>query len=213
MASFAIGDVHGMMAKLNALLERLPFSPASDRLVFLGDLVDRGPRSREVMEKVMALRECMGSRLVCLKGNHEDLLLRAVDRGKTSDLVTWLYNGGGATLKSYGVAAPDDIPSSHLDFCRSLPSYWEDERHIFVHGDVDPLLPLLETPDEVLLWGRGMHPHILSEKIVVCGHTPQANGILKREKVICIDTGACYTYPGMGLLTAIDLSTYEIWQA
>lgn len=213
MTTFAIGDVHGMMAKLEALLERISFSPTRDRLVFLGDLIDRGPRSREVVERVLALKEWMGDRLVCLKGNHEQLLLEAVDGGTSENLMNWLYNGGGATLKSYGVDLPEKIPRAHLDFCRSLPSWWDDEKHLYVHGDVEPLLPPWRTSDEVLLWGRGMHPHTLTGKTVVCGHTPQAHDIFRREKVFCIDTGACYSYPGMGLLTAMDMSTYEIYQA
>ena len=162
---------------------------------------------------MLALKEYMGGRLVCLKGNHEELLLKAVDSGTAKDLMNWLSNGGGATLKSYGVKSPKDIPRTHLEFIRSFPLWWEDVENLYVHGDVEPLLPPSSTPDEVLLWGRGMHEHPLSGKIVVCGHTPQAHRVLRKEKLCCIDTGACYSYPGMGLLTALNMSTYEIYQA
>ncbi|MDH4099318.1 MAG: serine/threonine protein phosphatase [Nitrospirota bacterium] len=212
MATFAIGDVHGMMAKLDALLDKISFSPTRDRLVFLGDLIDRGPQSREVVERVLALKEYMGERLICLRGNHEEMLLNALDDKGRESLVVWLENGGAATMKSYGVDIPAKLPPAHRQFFRSLPLWWEDEDHLYVHADVEPDLQPWEMSEETLLWGRGMNEHTLSGKIVVCGHTPQAHRVLRKEWTCCIDTGACYSHPGMGLLTAMKMSTHEIYQ-
>lgn len=212
MATYVIGDVHGMAQKLDAMLDLIPLVPAEDLLIFVGDLIDRGPDSREVVERVMALKVNLPGRLVCLKGNHEDLLLNAAQSGSEEDLQYFLRNGGGATLQSYGVATPDRLPAHHLDFMRSLPCYWQDARHIVVHGGVDPHLALDDTPPQTFLWDRSMRGHARSGKTVVCGHTPQSNGVLMRDDVICIDTGACYTRSGMGVLSAINLETRTLYQ-
>lgn len=207
--TIAIGDVHGCLAALDALLTDIQPQP-DDTLVFLGDYVDRGPNVRGVLDRLIDLRrQC---RLVPLLGNHDEMLLQVHD-GRTELYVDWLLFGGSATLESYGTLRPEEIPANHIAFLRSCPLYHETDRHIFLHGTYLADLPLDQQPRQVLLWEslRACRPgpHC-SGKMAIVGHTSQKNGeILDLGYLKCIDT-RCY---GEGWLTALDVSSGRVWQA
>src|SRR5687768_4329818 len=149
----AIGDIHGSFTKLVNLLRHVTRHCGGDhdaRLVFLGDYIDRGARSREVVERLMQMQAAAPKEIVCLKGNHEDMIVAAAKGGL--DEAIWLDNGGAATLKNYGVRRARDIPVEHLAWFESLPVAITDEKRLFVHAGLMPGIPLQQQRADVLLW-------------------------------------------------------------
>jgi serine/threonine protein phosphatase 1 len=212
MRVLAIGDIHGCSKALDHLLAA--FVPRrNDLLITLGDYVDRGPDSSGVIERLLGLRgKC---HLVCLRGNHEQIML---DARKGHDRFTeWIHTGGHATLASYAppgskVGGMPDVPDAHWKFLEKQCVDWhETDTHMFVHAGVDPELPLEDQPEVMLRWERFRNPKPhLSGKIMVCGHTSQKSGTPKNfGHAICIDTDVCRK----GWLTCYEITTGYIWQA
>ncbi len=207
--TLAIGDVHGCLTQLDALLPAIA-PTAEDHLIFLGDLIDRGPDSAGVIGRVLKLsRTC---RVTTVMGNHEEMMLAA---GDTHDRFSnWVLNGGDATLRSYAGARAKlrDVPAEHWQFLeQKLVEYLETETHIFVHASVHPDVPMAEQPAYMLRWERcdeiAAHE---SGKVIVCGHTPQKSGKpMNRGYAICIDTNAY----GGGPLTCLETNSGRSWQA
>lgn len=203
----AIGDIHGCDVALQKILETLQ-PTSSDLVVTLGDYVDRGPNSREVIATLIQLAGCC--RTVHLMGNHE-LMMRAAMANR-SELMLWKHCGGDATIAAYG-GDLRHVPEDHRDFLEGCVPYLELEDYFFVHANYTAKLALDQQPDFVLYWEH-LHIHMpgphISGKTAVVGHTPQRDGnILHRGHLICIDT---YCYGGK-YLTAIDLDSQQIWQA
>ena len=208
---FAIGDIHGCLDKLQAMMETIHPDREKDGIVFIGDYIDRGPDSRGVVDYVLGLKNRF-EQVVCLKGNHEEMFLDFHLHGRNGDL--FLMNGGDATLLSYGmVDTPSgkraDIPEEHLRFFLNLLPYYETEKYIFVHAGLRPRVPLEDQYPEDLFWIR--HAFIRSYhdfgKIVVFGHTPLPEPLIDYNK-IGIDTGAVYG----GQLTCVELPAVKIYQ-
>ena len=221
---FAIGDIHGHLVVLDRLLRQLPME-SEDTLVFLGDYVDRGPDSKGVLDRVVALKEERGDRLVCLLGNHEDMMLdhwRRTRGGWIDDLHMlkgmsqvmdygagfWLSVGGDATVRSY---YPDDIDKEHIRFLCGLPIVHEQEAYSFVHAGIRPFG---QTSRAEMLWGASgffadldmLHGRVLldtqstSAPRVVVGHTVFDRPMIGPD-FIAIDTGCAFG----GCLTAVQL--------
>ena len=204
--TLAIGDVHGCLTALDALLNSIDPRP-DDTLIFLGDYVDRGPDSRGVIERLLEFSK--RDNTVFLRGNHDLWMERARDDARW--FLNWLDPnvGGAQTLNSYGDFAA--IPDSHWEFLDNLLEYHETETEIFVHGAVDADLELFDQHQQTLLWERihDQAPHF-SGKRVICGHTSQKSGLaLNRGFAVCIDT-FCW---GGGWLSALDVTTNHLWQA
>lgn len=217
MSLIAIGDLHGCAKTLDALLDRLA-PTADDRLVFVGDYVDRGPDSRGVIDRLLAM-DAAGARgegpaCVFLRGNHDQMMLDYVDRGQGFDL--WRANGGLATLANYVDAEGRvDVPEAHMDFLRQTRLYYDTPEATFVHAGLDPLRSVAENlahgDARTMLWTRAHLDADLSrwEKLVVCGHTPVPEP-LDRPRLLNIDTGAVYAYVDrLGTLTAVRLPERE----
>jgi serine/threonine protein phosphatase 1 len=210
--TFAVGDIHGCSPLLRRLLERIPFDPEADTLVFLGDYLDRGPDARGVVEEVLRLKETF-KHAICLRGNHEQMFLDCYLDGRNEEL--FLANGGAATLSSYGLSlrealAGKGFPEEHLRFLSSLPLCHETEEHLFVHAGLRPGIPLAGQSSEDLLWIRDefIESNWDFGKTVVFGHTPLCEPLLGKDR-IGIDTGAVYG----GRLTCIELPSRRIFQA
>lgn len=202
----AIGDIHGCVRSLKTLWSKL--KPYKDALhVFVGDYIDRGPYSKEVIDFLLDVRvdrEC-----VFLRGNHEQMLIDAI---LNDELNNWIYNGGESTLKSYNnIRHPQDFPPTHIDFYMETLLYYDTDDYFFVHAGVPPHLTVeqsLEDPssEHFFLWGRD-HLNAFDvpwEKTVVFGHTPRPYPI-RKNKMIGIDTGCVYDELGYGKLTAVLL--------
>jgi serine/threonine protein phosphatase 1 len=175
--TYAIGDIHGSYTKLANLLRHCIDHCGDNyaRFVFLGDYVDRGKRSREVVTLLIETQTKWPSQVVCLMGNHEDMLLGAASR---EDEAMWLYNGGDATLSSYGVGSAGEIPSEHLAWFENLPTATNDEKRFFVHAGIMPGIPFTQQRKDVLLWIREPFLSDTSDHglYIVHGHTPTGTG-------------------------------------
>jgi serine/threonine protein phosphatase 1 len=205
----AIGDIHGCSAALGALLDAIELG-ADDRVVTLGDYVDRGPDSRGVLDLLLELDA--SGRLIPLLGNHEEMMLGAL-RG-SYPRPWWLQHGGVATLDSYGfVGDLSVIPQEHLEFLDRCLPYYETDDTIFTHANYVADEPLDCQPAEALRW-QSLREHFPAEHVsgkrVYLGHTVQKQGeILDVGYLVCLDT---YCYGG-GWLTARDVETGQTWQA
>jgi serine/threonine protein phosphatase 1 len=208
MLTYAIGDIHGSYTKLRNLLDHcLAHRGANEyRLVFLGDYVDRGPHSRDVVEYLIKTQAEAPDRVACLKGNHEEMLLTAANGG---DAEPWLYNGGDTTLASYGVGRADEILPAHLKWLEALPLAITDEQRFFVHAGVRPGVPLQQQSRSDLLWIR--EPFLSDPRdhglYVVHGHTPIRSRVPElRPNRLNLDTGAYFGGP----LTAAGFDEFAV---
>jgi diadenosine tetraphosphatase ApaH/serine/threonine PP2A family protein phosphatase len=197
MLTYAIGDVHGCRARLVQLLDRC--SRHSDgrphRLIFVGDYIDRGPDSRGVLALLMALQQERRGDVICLRGNHEVLLLEAVGSG---DPLLWLMNGAAETLASYAIEDPSQLPPADVDWVAALPVSFDDGVRYFVHAGVNPDRPLDQQTERDQVWIR--EPFLSSGsdygRLIVHGHTPLMTGVPDlRANRLNIDTGAVYGGP------------------
>lgn len=221
---YAIGDVHGEIEKLDRLLdfvrEDAGLRKTNYKIVFLGDLIDRGPDSRAVVER--AMNAAAKGEALAVKGNHEELMLHAYDKRESVGIYFWAENGGDETITSYMLANGvcddwrDAIDHSHIKWMKALPAMIRDEARglAFVHGGIDPAT-FPNCTDEVRMWtrsqkffdpGRWPERPELEGLMVVHGHTPthdfrpHAN-----PRRINVDTGACFGGP----LTAVVLAPGE----
>jgi serine/threonine protein phosphatase 1 len=192
--TIAVGDIHGCRDKLDRLLARCLHHAGErlKRLVFLGDYIDRGPDSCGAVEALIGLQRRLGERVVCLRGNHEVLLMEALAK---DDMGLWLFNGAATTLASYGVARVADLPPGHLAWFEALKISFDDGRRFFVHAGVDPGRPLDAQRAFDLVWMR--EPFLSHRKdygrLIVHGHTPQRTGRPDwRGWRLNLDTAAVY---------------------
>lgn len=209
---FAIGDIHGRFDLLQVLLEALDDTVP---LIFLGDYVDRGDSSAQVLRHLHHHSTRAHSRAICLKGNHEEMLLGFLEDPAGMERI-WMHNGGIQTLASFGVTGIQNLDAaalaeqlrhamgeSLLDWLRDRPVTWTQGNITAVHGALDPAEPFDGQQDRICLWG---HPNFPDKprkdgQWVVHGHSivdePRVQG-----RVISIDTGAFAT----NQLTAAEIS-------
>jgi serine/threonine protein phosphatase 1 len=196
--TYAIGDVHGQLALLVDLLSQIitHANGRSCKLVFLGDYIDRGPDSAGVVALVRRLQQQWPESVIGLKGNHEAMLLEVVR--EPAAIPWWLGSGGYATLASFGVSHPKDIPADFLSWIAGLPTLYEDEHRCFVHAGLHPGLSLSEQDDQTKLWIRDEFLSVDYDfgKHVVHGHTPCETGSPEvRPYRTNLDTGAVFGGP------------------
>jgi serine/threonine protein phosphatase 1 len=199
--TYAIGDIHGCAVLLDALLERIAAHAGrrAHRLVFLGDYIDRGPDSAAVLRTVSRLNWAEPERVACLMGNHERMLLDALQTPQAAE--HWLINGGDATLDSFGARDAGGLPRDTLDWIEALPTVHADAARWYVHAGFRPGAEIPDPDDHNRLWIRepfleGDHDFGLH---VVHGHTPQGDGRPEvRRFRTNLDTAAVYG----GALTA-----------
>jgi serine/threonine protein phosphatase 1 len=202
----AVGDVHGCHRALLTLLGALAVTSA-DTVVFVGDAVDRGPSSKQVIDEILSLSEMC--KVVFIMGNHEEMMRDAIaGRGLLNE---WLRAGGQATLDSYGCSI-DKIPPRHIRFLVSAQPFWVSDNDIFVHACVEPDISMANQASEFLRWKHlgGSEPPHVSGKRIICGHTSQTDGVpLIFDGWVCIDT-----FPHGGKwLTGLDVDSNHIIQA
>ena len=205
---FAIGDIHGCFDKLIALINKVDINFERDTLVFLGDYIDRGPSSYEVVDLMIKLKRNY-RKIVFLKGNHEEMLLNFISG---VDRYMYLVNGGQQTIDSYmGKKAKADsspFPLEHMDFFKSLELMYETDNFVFVHAGLKDKVPLEKQKPEDLLW---MRKNFIKSKYdfgkrVVFGHTPCKEPLIKPNK-IGLDTGAVFG----GRLTCVELTGMKFY--
>ena len=222
---YAIGDVHGCSDLLEDLVLKIQTdqsarTPKPTILVFLGDIIDRGPDSRGTIEFALNLREA-GAPCEFLMGNHESMMLQVLFGEDTKLVKSWLRYGGEECLKSYGVDTDElwnqdslsikemmknIIPATHIEFLQSFKSYYEFGDYLLVHAGIDPKKGLSEQKDKDYLWSR--EPFLSwsgqLEKKIVHGHTICAEPEFYSHR-IGIDSGAYLT----GRLSALRIEGDE----
>lgn len=196
MITFAIGDVHGCFDQLVIMMEKIrEYSEENDikdsNLIFLGDYIDRGPKSKEVVDFLINLQETFPGKVICLRGNHEQMMLDHLRNGERG-FSDWLDNGGRATLKSYDVGFVRDMPRAHLDWMLRLPYYHNDGLHFFVHAGVEPGKKPEDTSRDEMMWIRYefLNSNYEWPQIIVHGHTPMGPTIYP-NRVNC-DASCCF---------------------
>ena len=233
MKTFVVGDIHGRCAQLLNLLDMLPRDPETDTLVFLGDLIDRGADAPGCVDHVMKMTRENPERVICLRGNHEQMLMDFLD-GHTT---IWLtpVTGGERTFEQYAGLSPwadpeldfDDIrllfeqsfPVEHLEFMRKLPFYYEDDHAIYVHAGLDEGKHPSESSETSLLWMRDMDFYKnYRGKPCVFGHTPTPllplrgrlgrHGIYISHSAVGLDTGYNHQSP----LSCLSLPEFNLYQ-
>jgi serine/threonine protein phosphatase 1 len=212
---FAMGDVHGRADLLSLLLQHVTQQAAAAegrRVVFvgLGDYIDRGPGSRQVVDQLLALKAAPNLEVHYLRGNHEEILLEFL-ADPAGQGPSWRQFGGREALASYGVLAPEvsegedawlaardalraALPPAHLAFFQTLETSFELGDYFFAHAGAKPGVPLDEQREEDLLWIRApfLNDRRRFEKVVVHGHSPVAEVHID-DRRIGLDTGAYAT--------------------
>ncbi|QSF47861.1 serine/threonine protein phosphatase [Paenibacillus tianjinensis] len=227
MRTLVISDIHGCYLQFDAMLKQIKYNPDNDKLILLGDYVDRGLYSKDVVTKVIQLAKDYG--VIALKGNHDDLMVDAF-RNRGDSL--WINNGGIMTTQSY--AGYDFLEEgfdwdehlrmkslilknypNHIDFLENLPLYYEDDKHIYVHAGINPEInDWKQQSEEDFLWIREdfYNNPTRESKTIVFGHTPtiylhKSNNIWfgkgKHKGKIGID-GGCFHSSGQ--LNCLEIS-------
>jgi serine/threonine protein phosphatase 1 len=213
---FAIGDIHGCIDQLVKLVESTINVCMDDRIIFLGDYIDRGENSREVIEYILNLKK-NGLNVITLIGNHESMLLDALR--DESRQYNWLFNGGSYTLDSFGIASLSELDGEYVEFFQSLQYFFSFGNFIFVHAGFNNSIPYPFEDTNAMIWTRNelyTNP-AFNDKVIVHGHTPVALEVCRQmakqeSKVINIDTGCVYSnLPGFGYLTALEINTMRLY--
>lgn len=222
---YAIGDIHGCFDLYQKLLSQIEAdnaarAPAKVVVILLGDLVDRGPNSKEVVAAAM-VKPAFADDHVVLRGNHEEIFLDAfTDSARVLDV--WSQVGGQATLASYGISAQyvfkgpealervlrNEIPRTHIAFLSSLPINHQIGDYFFVHAGVRPGVPLDRQTERDMLWIRNsfLDSTDYHGAVIVHGHTP-VEEVEDEPNRIGLDTGAYLS----GVLSAVGLEGEDRW--
>jgi serine/threonine protein phosphatase 1 len=212
---FAIGDIHGCFDSFKVLIETKIQLQKSDKLVLLGDYIDRGDKSKEVVKYIIELQE-KGFDIIPLMGNHEAMLLDAYESEKNTSI--WIQNGGNETLKSFGINSLQNIELKYIEFFKKLKYYYSVGNFLFVHAGFNNNLLNPFTDYYSMLWKckESYTNPILVNKTIIHGHctipaTICDERVKKGEKVINLDTGCVYkSKEGYGRLTAFECNAQRI---
>lgn len=212
----AIGDIHGCYRQLYHLITEIIDLKKDDRLVMLGDYIDRGPDSKGVLDLIMDLIS-EGFDIIPLMGNHEDMMLNASDSATSN--YNWMMNGGGETLLSFDTLSVSEVDGRYLDFLLRMPEYHTEGDFIFVHGGFNDDLDDPFSDKYSMLWERRFEytSPVFKDKVIVHGHRPHPLDELQKQleespSVINLDTGCVYGKErGLGDLTAIELPGMKLY--
>jgi serine/threonine protein phosphatase 1 len=208
-----IGDVHGCALTLQHLLFKVIRLRHSDRTYLLGDLIDRGPRSKEVLDTIIRLQSA-GYSINSVRGNHEEMLLNACSN--RNEFILWLENGGDATLRSFDVEDACEIPLSYRKFLDSLPYYILLDSFVLCHAGINCTAPDPFADTVSMLWGRDLPaiPERIGNRRVICGHTVHRLSEISANletNVITLDGGCVFTESNaLGNLVALELETKTV---
>ena len=220
---WVVGDVHGYHSTLQNLITKIDLSD-EDKLVSLGDMIDRGPDSASVLRMFRDTNS-----FHAIRGNHEDMMLRCLSRGKNKYCKSWLKYGGVETLMSFDLTPEDkeSLAGGWCDFLSNCPTEIVLDRHRLIHAGINPLKAHDEQTDNDRLWSRSIFQFESAPdpgRQVLIGHTPtqEIEGHQNsqpwhskfmisdgRPSVIALDTGICKPEEDLPTLTAIDLSSGE----
>jgi len=211
---FVIPDIHGCGRTFSRLLERVIRLQRSDTVFLLGDTIDRGPRSMEVLDTIIGL-QAKGYDIHSVRGNHEELLLNSCrDR---SYFRMWMINGGHETLRSFKVEDACEIPLEYRKLMESFSFFIEYGNFVMVHAALNFRMPDPFADREAMLWSRSREAvsSLIGGRRVVGGHTPLDMDEVRRSLAtdkIMLDNGCVYAgEPGLGNLLALELETMTLY--
>jgi serine/threonine protein phosphatase 1 len=211
---FVIPDIHGCARTFSALVHDVLGLRITDSLYLLGDYIDRGPRSKQVIDQILSMQR-EGYSISAVRGNHEEMALRAC--GNLDFLRLWKLNGGQKTLECLGVDDPCEIPDLYRDFFISLPYFLELDDFIVVHAglNTDAQNPLSDK--EAMLWIRPDQTGtgLFRNKKIISGHTMVTRETIKQSIStgrILLDNGCVYdSNPDFGTLAALELNSLSLF--
>ena|SRR5688572_22293029 len=212
MRTFVIPDIHGNNKLFRKALKEVGLRK-SDRLILLGDLIDRGRESKEVLDTIFMLMET-GFDIKVIRGNHEQMLLDALADNKTIGF--WLVNGGDRTLSSFLTSSIDKIPIKYINFINSLPYYVEVNNCILVHAALNMRTENPFSDIKTMLWERNPEKVAnlkwLGNRTIIHGHQPRSQADIEHsiaggDKILGIDNGTYLQAPGFGSLCIYELET------
>lgn len=220
----ALGDLHGCFDKLMSLWRKLEVTD-NDLVIFLGDYIDRGAQVAETLRWI--LEQSKKENFIFLRGNHEHMLLDTFQR--RMDKLTWLFNGGQATLRALSKLKSEDktFIERFITFLENLPLSYSIEigerTFFFVHAGVDSRTPLDEQSEYFLLWAREKFFDTYDgDAVIISGHSPvqafERFGVadnprpikLPGKNILLMDTGS---FMRSGKISAVDILTGEYWQS
>ena len=213
---FAISDIHGCFRPFYELIVNVIDLKKSDRLILLGDYIDRGEQSKEVIDFIIDLQKA-GFDVKALMGNHELML---IDSWYDPDrMPLWSMNGGLLTLQSFGVGNIREIDKNYLEFFNSLGYYLILGDMIYVHAGFNDLAPDPFSDKQGMVWECSISYQnpLLSGKTIIHGHRPKTISYVTRllsdqSPVIPIDTGCVYAKEtGYGFLSALELNSMTLY--
>jgi len=219
----AVGDLHGRADLFRDLARKIPRDCQTWPLIFVGDYIDRGDNTKELLKLLMKASRCKTRSVTCLMGNHEQMLLDFIDDPQENAGV-WLQNGGLQTLASFGVSPTHDTAKAlasemlrdrlvkamggeMLEWLRMRPLAWHSGNVWAVHAGADPHLPMTTQSAEALLWGHPKFRHVPRQdgRWILHGHSIVEEPTIRQGR-IALDTGAYAT----GLLTAAAVTSENI---
>jgi serine/threonine protein phosphatase 1 len=197
MRKLVISDIHGCYNEFRQLLKKVNYNPQRDQLILLGDYIDRGYNSYKTVKYIQTLQTKYNN-IIALKGNHEDLLIQAINNHSSLNYYNWIINGGSDTKNSYNYNNKDII--TDINWFKSLPALYQTDKYIFVHAGLKPRIKLKKQNEKDLLWIRDEFIYSKNNfgKTIVFGHTPvnlidrNSSNIIMFNNKIAIDTGCCF---------------------
>ena len=212
---FVIGDIHGCIKSLDALLYEELKITKDDEIFFVGDFIDRGPANKAVLDRVMAMKSA-GWKINAVLGNHEYMMKHSVNSPK--DLELWQKNGAASTFRDFNASTPHEIPQEYFDFIGSLPYYIELEDFIIAHAGLNCSRNNPFTDIFSMVWTRDEYvdPEKTGGRRVIAGHTPHSLDDIRRKLAnlhIPIDGGCVYygKLDGMGHLCAFEMNSEQLF--
>ena len=211
--TFVFGDIHGCYLTFKALFEMCEIEKA-DSIYLLGDYIDRGPSSKNVLDFIFELYE-YGYKVFPIRGNHEQMFLDSLN----SEEIQYLWqknNGGNRTLKSFGVQKLSEIPAKYIDWIKDLHYYYELRKFVIVHAGLNFHRENPFEDKNAMIWTRDRYyDKTKLNKRIIIGHTPTTLEKIQKslqENIIFLDGGCVYfDNPELGNLCALELSEMKLY--
>lgn len=216
MRIIVVADIHGDDDKFRKALKSVSLKK-TDKLILLGDLIDRGKNSKKVLDTLQLLKDSGFKNIIYIRGNHEQMLLDAFENEEKE--YVWLKNGGDKTLKSFRVNFANQIPAFYIELIKSSIPYYEYEKYIFVHAGLNFELDNPLEDLHSMMWIRDISVDLYnkskySDRKIIHGHTPiEQNSILNtfdKKNIINLDNGIYLKRDGFGNLTILDITNNKI---
>lgn len=212
---YVIGDIHGCSKTFKKLMFESMEVTVEDEIYLLGDLIDRGPKSKKVIDRILSMKK-EGFKIFSIMGNHELLLLDSANF--VQNHIAWFQNGAKETLKSFDIHFAHEFKPKYLDFFRTLPYYYLLDDFVIVHGGLNFKIDDPFRDKESMVWIRDNNVDLKKTggRRIISGHTPtpldKIQKSIKKNKII-LDGGCVYygRHPGLGYLVGLELNTMQLF--